>query len=656
MAKRKWTPREIAEIFSKPFHCFPPPKRGERGPGEAFWPVFVNDPIMRKKVAARGNPITLKHRKVIDLLWGSAGAGKTQNAVGLGLSYAINFPGSIGLVGGKVFDDIRDNVIRLYKELLTINEEWDHPLVVRHPSGSSHGNKELVLKVPLAGGGFAYSVIKFMHFKEWQRLRGRSPDWIHFEEMSQMDDPSVLDELDRRCRGSVLPIRHVFCTTNPPEDFSHFIYEKWSVRQFQDGYDGPRMPMGKPCTCQFCQDCLNDESIKKEFPYGEDGFCTNPNCATLKITGQRGTKDYYTIGNERLCCQGNEEFWRAFLFKMSDNPHLPMDQQQSNKAGTDDKTYQLYSEGKVIELRDEYCYPKMNFSNITLDNLEIDPDLDIILACDANTKPQCSLVIQEDVEELHGTIALKQLNIIDEIVVYKPNWRRPNPLRPGAGPADVAYEFIDRHGENFNKERTIWLWGDPNAHGNTQDPFQETFYAIVHKILTEEGYRVRMGINSAKGNNKFPVIDKVANTNWLLEDHLGTRRIKMSPRCEYLIMALQENKWDPSGKASKDKSKDRLAFKAKTVAKRPLTHITDALDAYIAFKFYLIERENVSWFAVPGEFNAIIKNGRVIKEEHPIKRVLEEQLKPRQVSLKDIVDTYINEYREEQDSFFGYFL
>lgn len=564
-------------------------------------------------------------------------SGKTTSAVALGLSYAINYPGSIGLVGARVYGDIKDNVIRLYKELLTINEEWDHPLVVRYPN--DHNNKELVLKIPLGGGGFAYSVIKFMHFQDWERLRGRSPDWIHFEEMSQMEDVSVLDELDRRCRGTVLPIRHIFCTTNPPKDFSHFIYERWGIRQFQDGYDGPRLPMGSPCTCQFCQDCLNNDL--GEFGFGEDGFCINPECATLAVTGKRGVRDTYKIGNEELYCEGNEEFWRAFLFKMTDNPHLPMDQQQSNKAGTDAKTYSLYSEGKVIELDDDYCYPKFTQANINPFNRALE-DKDVILACDANTRPQCTAVIQE---EYGADDILKRIDVIDNIIVH--STKRPNPLRPGAGPADVALEFMERYSlENYPylRDRTIWLWGDPNAHGNTQDPFQPSFYQIVFDVLTEAGYKVKMGISSAKGNNKHSVIDKITNVNELLEDVHGTRRFFVNPKAEETIMSLQENKWDPSGKAVKNKQPDKLNFKAKTIRKRPLTHITDAIDAYIAFKFNVIKKDNISFFQITGDIASYIRNGKIVKAERAkaIEKIFSEA-PAYQPTLKDLLEQHMQD-------------
>jgi Phage terminase large subunit len=518
-------------LLKEPFKIFP-----EAKVGGTYGPMGPQKDVIE---------IPHKHPLDVVLVFGGARGGKSVIACAAGLQYLLRFPGSEIIIGAENMPLINRTIKEEYRKRLTITSDWDHPLVARH--GYPTVQKQ---KLQLINGSKAH----FIHFNDYEILRGMEAVFAQIEEASIIGDSRPLQELIRRMSGKQAAQRQIIITTNP-EESKGWLYDTFSLKQFEPGYDGPRLPIGKPCTCQFCQKCLNIMDAPQEILFESDRC---PRCGFPKEGD----------------CPGNQEYFRVVFINPHDNPHLPSDYIQSVKAGMDERTFQLYTEGKIIELREGKAYNSFSRKSIYRNRKDLDYEKDLIWSFDFNVSYQCSVVIQEWEDET-GTL---HSDVIDEIVL------------PDAGMIDVAEEFLNRYG-TFPK--TIWLDGDPAQFNNDSgDKSEATKLQKIYNRLTSAPHnlKVKFLLRKIPGKTKISVIPRVDSVNEVFR--LG--KLFINPHCSYLIRSLEELKWRPAlgtQTTSLDTQCDKNAAKHsdKTIT-HLLSHPTDALGYYIYKRYPIVEK------------------------------------------------------------------
>lgn len=664
MRKSKLTPDEVAELLSKPFEIFPEPSEDakakgitKRGPSGWQKSAFMWEYPWDKRLA---NYLGM-HTHFLDntLAYGGFSGGKTQLGVALNLFFLTSFPGCETLVGAEHYNDVESIVIPKFKKLLSIKSDWDHVYVTHIPNKQ---DKYLDLTIPVfdENGNFAghkTSRAWFMHFSDWERLRGREYSMIHFEEISQLKEERVVDELNRRLRSPLAPFRMMYCTTNPPESRSHWMYTKWDLSKFDPGYQGEK-PEVKACKCQFCQDCLNDKDSPGQFPYEEDGTCSNPNCSFLKFCKannlplSRSKRPSCVFRGKNYSCVGDQAFWRVLHSTALDNPHIPPDLMQSIKVGHDEANFAVYAMGEVRELRSNKCYSSYSFSaNVNLNNLAVDPTKDIHWTHDHNTRPRCSVIIQEYPAEDDQVV----VQCIDEIIKYdtkEPKLNEDGERIRGVGPEHVALDFIQKYTywndaskQSEGGQKTVYLHGDHTALNSKMSPFSANEFQVYYNMLTEAGFKVVVAVKKIKGQTQIRVTDRIICTNWMLRDDKGNIRVKVNKECRHLIKSLEDVEWKDD-KSTLNKQCDEYAAKAtNTKIVHLLSHPTDALGYYLVRKFNLIkEMDSFRFIYVPGAgMGTIDKDNKIITSNEP------EKPKESPLALIDYIRGYTGE--EDQSSF-----
>lgn len=541
------------------------------------------------------------HPLDIFLFDGANRAGKTATAVARTIQYLLEYPGSTALVGAANLPILERSAKEEWRKRFSIQGDWDHPLVLRKPTAQT---KCLRLK----NGSKAW----FIHFSDYQILRGVEADIIHIEEASLLPSEDSMNELVRRLSGSKGPIKQLILTTNP-EESKGWIYEKFSLKQNEPGYDGPTLPIGDTCSCNVCSPCLNIRKEKVEFV---DGRC--PKCNAAKENN----------------CPGDQEFFRVLRVASWDNSHLPSDYVDNMRSSMSEEYFQLYGEGKLVELRKGKIYKSFSKHNIHPVDIELDYGKPLIWSFDFNVSYQCSVVCQERQTKL-GTI----VDVIDEIVV------------PEAGPEQVAREFLSRYGD-YNGP--IIIYGDPSALNNKTGSNDPSQFQVVYEILTNpkkagmddiSPKKVEVTVKKIKGQTKIYVVSRVESTNSMLKNASGEIRLYLNPKCRYTILSLEDMRWmeNQNNTSQMDTRCDKLA--AKSPNKRVLhllSHPTDALGYYIYKKFPIVPKNEMPTFVqVPGD-RILEYDNHNIKEYNPYYPDPPPEAKREPQSLMELLN-YLNE-------------
>lgn len=554
----------------------------------------------------------------------------TKSAVAAGIAMSLETPGIAGMVGCEEFTHLEKSAMEDYKRLLSIHSDWDHPLVYRKPT--SHKKR-----VQFING----SIIWFMHFSDFSVLRGIELAFGHIEEASLLKDKAVFGEVQRRLSSNRVKCRRLLITSNP-EESKGWLYETFNLQQFEPGYKGDPQPIGKPCRCQFCFRCSTENEVddsgaivlvdKKPVPRSiawVDGLC--PLCKTVK----NGS------------CPGDQKFWRVIMADPKDNAHIPEDWRETQRQSTTEQEFELYTEGKVIELRSNKCYPNYKFDkNVVTSPMSLDYKKPLFWNFDFNIAYQCSCIVQEQNED--GQV---YANILDEIVL------------PNAGPDDVAKEFLRRY---WAFDEVVYFIFDPSAFNNSIRPDDGMVrIKIIVDILEHPDQHGHPGVQPKKcvlitrkeeRKTKVMVSARVDSVNHALDDRHGFNRIRVNPHLKWLLRSLEDLKWtDNSGKPVIDTAPDKLAAKAidkKTL--RTLSHPTDALGYYIYKRFPLLAPKYSQMYGfIPGEalvvttkdgknVNTIEDKFKPITDEDRVKLVfdLDEVKDPTQQSLREMLDTW----------------
>lgn len=511
------------------------------------------------------------------------------------------------MVGCEKFNHLERTTLNDYKKFFSVFSDWDSPLLGK-------GFNERKKNFSLYNG----STYWCMHFKEFEILRGANLALAHIEEGSLIQDGIfVLGEIFRRMSSTLVEQKRVIVTTNP-EEVHGWVYEYFELEKFKPGYSGDpprrcepieRYPnhqfweergwdlsqnsgfyVGKPCNCQLCQECLNNS--RGEFEYVGNNC---PNCNVPK-------------GNK---CPGNQYFTRVFFFDPKDNPHLDSSYRQTQKLlASSEEEFRLYTEGEVMELKSQFCYPKFNHSNNVLKEDELlDYSRPMFWNFDFNISYQCSVLLQEFPDASGEITAL----MFDEQILAE------------SGPDKAALDWLKRY---HDFDEIVYIVFDPAAFNRsvTNDDGGIRVKMIKERLENPEKYRfaetdvekknplfpeckpkrVILLTIKEEGKTKVEVSGRVDSVNEALDNDKGFHRIKINPKCKWTIHSLQNVRWKIGEKSitpTIDTSVDKMAAKAINKSRvRTLTHPTDALGYYIYKRFPLLEIKRKEMYAyLPGE-------------------------------------------------------
>jgi hypothetical protein len=511
----------------------------------------------------------------------------------IGFDVLLSTPGVDTMIGCHEYKHLERTVLNDYKKRLTIHNDWDSPLL--RDMGGRPTTHDHTIKIK--NNATCYC----MHFSDFTILRGANLAFAHLEEASLIKDKSVLGEIIRRMSSTLVKQKRIVITTNP-EESKGWIYETFALKQFEPGYNGPPIQIGKLCNCEYCQDCLNDENYlgdeSEEILY-KDGIC-NRCFGTDPKKKNRGKK--FTT------CPGAQQFWRVIMVDPKDNPHLSQSYRQTQKLTTSDAEFNLYTRGDVVELRKGFVYSAFKYDNNVLkEDKPFDYSKDMFWSHDFNISFRASVINQEWQDDLGAVHS----DVIDEIVL------------PEADPEDVAIELLTRYHAFDN---TIYLTFDPAAFNRKyrKDDGGVEVRCMLDVLEHPEKYRfapddvlklkprypeckpkrvIQLTIKEENATKVF-VSARVKSTNKMLDDEAGSYRLMINPRCKFTIMSLDSMKWlENNGKPVMDVSVDKAA------SKRPdksgvyvLSHPTDALGYYIYKRFPAVANKYSEMYVLlPGE-------------------------------------------------------
>ena len=561
-----------SDILANGYKVWPKPKEG--------------NPYGPTAIQAQGFNIPHKHFLDVVLIYGGTRSGKTIASVAAGLNYMIRYPGIEIMLGCQEYEHLKRTAITEYRKMLSVETEWDHPLITgwgpKDIKGGKPTNQDKTIR--LINRSMAYCV----HFSDFTILRGSTLGFAHIEEASLIKDASIFKEIIRRMSSPLAPQKQIFITSNP-EESRGWLYETFKLKQFEEDYNGPPIPIAPPCNCQFCQVCLSKED-PEEVLIPEDKIC--PKCKTRKDNN----------------CPGNQDWMRVIFTDQRDNVHVDQAYFQAQKlAASSEIEFNLYTKGKVVELKQERPYKSFSRENILKEDITLDYTKDMYWSHDFNVSRQSSVIVQEE-----GDNAI----VIDEIIL--PYAKKP---WPKAGPDDVAIEWLQRY-HDYNG--VVNLIFDPAAfnHSITKDDGGVKVKMIRERLENPEKYRfleedvhklhplfpeckpkrVVELTRKIEGKTKVMVSARIDSTNALLNTN-GHIRLKLNPKCQWTITSLDSVKWkEGSVKPTLDGGVDKADVKnpdKSTV--RTVTHPADALSYYVYKRFPVVDVKYTEMYAyLPG--------------------------------------------------------
>lgn len=585
-------PKKKREYKPEDWNLYPWP---EPKPGYKYGPTEMQEHLFIYHYKPWERPHF--HNLDIVLMVGGAGSGKSICLVANISELVASFPGCRAIVGGANMPLLKRNVMDAFGDVFSwkspdgIKYPWEHPMVLKPPP-------EKTPVAPFWNG----SSIRFLNINDAEMVRGFTADVFGIEEVNLMEADS-LKEMFRRSRGNALPTRQFILNMNP-SGTRDWVYDMFCLKQFEPGYEGDPIPIGEPCTCQYCHVCMGQEKGEFEWEGGEKkigpngrfyswegGKCPNPECPTFINTGR--------VQQKETNCPGNQHYYRVVRSASLDNPHLPADFVQLQKGALSAEEYATYVKGEIVELRQGYIYTEYSDVHNVMD-LEFDETKDIYWTHDFNINPMCSLICQEEEEGL---------SVVDEITLW------------AADELDVAEEFVERY-KDFRK--TVWLYGDPNGLNASRKDSKLSSYKIIYDHLRSKGFDVRMG----DGMRKIPgqrhlinILQRVNTLKGVLCDSDGNRRVFIDNRCLNLRESLKHVQWDDRSKTPKED--DRCDDNSKQNPKRHIppvlmTHPQAALG-YLVAKKYPMFKDKTGIRILESEVKSVVADNHSIeiKEKTP---------------------------------------
>ena len=592
------------------FHIWPEPDNPDipRGPSPKQKLLFIEDLPLEPNEGTLFYKRPHLHPVDVCLYIGGARSGKTVSACARVVKYLLDNPKSTAIMGAINRPLLWRSVVKVLQDMFTTQTPWDHlklpnRLITRKPTLTEP-------RIEFTNG----SVMYLLHFSDPGILKGIPADICEFEEADLLKDEGAFEELLARLSGRKGPVRQLVLTTNPVNASKGWIRDKFKLWQLKPDYTGEVEPIVKPCSCQYCQPCLNaglgewsfsDENGNISTKKGST--CSNPECVKL----QTPLKSAERKDND---CPGDQVFYRVIQTSSIDNLHILSDYAQSASRGMSEATAAAMVRGEINETTDGRVYGAFSDSNILKVNQKLDFNKDLLWSIDFNYEPQCSVICQEtETEDGYS------LTVIDEIIKW-------NVL-----PEQVAKEFCTRYHKFKYTDREVLLYSDPaGLYGGVKDlkpTFYQTIVDILRKPTNEYGeydpegrafkVKVMMRIDPKPYSDptrqkiKIPVADSVDALNAMLRNDLGEVRLFINQSCKYLISSLECVEYATDGVSIFKKIDEYAKKKSKDIV-RPMTHPTDALR-YLVYKRFPLLKDKKGFMVIqaPGESSLVYKAGKL---------------------------------------------
>lgn len=433
-------------------------------------------------------------------------SGKSVGAVARALYLCRTYPNAKIIVGSVNFTHLEDTIMEDYKAVLSIHKDWDHPFVQRGPNRTRK-------RIEFKNG----SRIRFVNLDDnnYKKILGQGADFVHIDEPELLKTSGPLEYCLTRLSSTAVPFKQVVLTANPTEDLGWAI-DWFKLHQFDPSYQGPPLPIGEKCKCHLCVKC---EHKQEEVLY-LDGVC--PSCGHKKDN----------------VCPGDQHFIRVLFFSPEDNEYLRDGYQRDLNATLSHDRRVQFSQGIIIHRTKGKPYTSWDRECVFKENIPIDPNKDLIWSLDFNQYPQCSIIAQEYKEE-----GVKKVVVLDELI------------RWGAGPEKVAREFVAAY-KDVGLQGSVHIYGDPSGFTRQIDSLNnvtDRFRTIVG-ILEKEGFDVILHARPTV----YSIIGRIDSVNWMLKDGNSFRRMKINPKCQYLIKSAESTNWNRAGK-KEDENEDTKA-------------------------------------------------------------------------------------------------
>jgi hypothetical protein len=480
-------------------------------------------------------------------------SGKTLSCVARGLKTARRYHNAKIFVGSLNYKHLFKTVVKDYQRLLTIKSPWDHPSVIDYPR--KQGNTDLIVRT---ADGKSQSTITFMNLKEWGKVLGTEADLWHIEEPELLQDEEALEAIVTRMSSVSVPWKQILLSANPIGHDLDWLIKWFRLEQYEAGYTGPKIPIGKPCRCHLCGDC----EAKGEVSLFIDRVC--PVCNKRKQTE----------------CPGGQYFKRVVLSDASMNPHLRDSYRRDLLDSVSEDKQVALGQGLIFTRARGKIYTGYSKKLVYEKNKEIDFSKPIIWTHDFNNVPMCSVILQEFEED--GQIHLEAL---EEIVIRN------------ADATMVAQEFISRYKGKL--KNVVKLYGDPaGCYGHIRGKELDRYDLMKQMLEKEGGFVVEKKIWSTK----FSIDLRFDSLNTMMRGiHPVTgeevNRIHINPKLVWLIKSLEETKWNKAGKKEDEINDHKYRDKGRDGELWGLSHPAAALGYLVVVEFPVVKQEAREVFA-----------------------------------------------------------
>lgn len=563
------------------FEYFQVPDNPEvaRGPSEWAKDLWIEEmPYEIRKQRAH------LHHVTIDVCIGSGGTGKSNNSGSRAIHVARKWGGGESLIGAMNGPQLERNQTNYWKSRFAENgngdpEDWGGRTMVKRKMTDRRK------WIELPNGHISH----FLNFELWQTVVGLTVGFILVEEANNIRTVQSYEQLMARLRHPRMPLHQVILLANPRIQGS-WMYDKFNLRQFRPDYQGNPLPMGKPCRCQYCPDCLKKN---REIEWVR-GVC--PECSKVQYCRNcRSIKQELVRFDDWQCsrcgwykCPGDQNFHRFIPSNLSQNQFADEGLLETMRSTMSAQQFKMLGEGKILDVNTgNVCTDWNDSRNIAQEKVDLDYDRDIQWCSDFNTDPMSVVIAQK---YYRGKTPLAFVK--EEILFFRGIVR------------DTVETFHGRHPEFKGK---IIIWGDPAGHqGGVQNKVLDRYEQLCN-AFEEFGYDYELRAVDSKMN----IFSRLDNLNFHCGDGAGVGRLLVNPNLNWTIESIRGTQWDKSG-TKEDETNDKW-YRTKALAGeipegeptadlavKPVTHLQAALGYWLNLEFPQVKyAEPVAWHREP---------------------------------------------------------
>lgn len=249
--------------------------------------------------------------------------------------------------------------------------------------------------------------------------------------------------------------------------------------------------------------------LGKVRPYGKSVFASTPD-------GFNEFHDFHKRGQDP-----NKKSWTSWTYTSLQGGFLSQEEIDDAKDDLDEDTWKQEYNAEFVGMSGRVC---KSWSQANIDeSLQYDPRLRLYLTCDFNVDPMCWMVAHR-VQMPDGRA---QYEFIDELCIENTNIVR------------TAEEFARRYGKHQNG---IVITGDAtgkNRSDTSPNPNQGK-YDILNTELSNLGVRnISLDLMSSNPHGDL----RIETWNSMVCTSSGVRRVKVSPKCKWLIYNMENLKY-----------------------------------------------------------------------------------------------------------------